>query len=155
MPQFTTIQSKALNLLARRDYSYQEIFNKISSKGFEPDKIRAELQELVTRNWIDDNRLAENLIRAYQDYKGISWLKQKMQQRGLKPETIEVAISNWQEAEDERTDLKDLKQKVACKYKITDWNNLEWDLKQKIFAFLARSGFTNASQILRKWQEEL
>ena len=155
MPQFTTIQSKALNLLARRDYSYQEIFNKLSTRGFEADKIRAELQELITRNWIDDNRLAENLIRAYQDYKGINWLKQKMQQRGLKKEIIEAAILNWQNSEDEKSDLKDLKQKIACKYKITNWNNLEWDLKQKIFGFLARSGFTNASQILRQWQEEL
>lgn len=157
MSTFNTLQTKILNLLARRDYSYKELVNKMLLKKFLIEQIHQDFKVLVDRGWINDDRLADNLIRSYQEYKGINWIKQKLQMRQIERTIIEKAIQKWQEEQatsNIKNNLDQLKQKVVFKYKIESWKTLDWDIKQKVFGFLMRSGFTNVGAIIREWQEE-
>ena len=105
-------------------------------------------------NYINDQRLATNIWLFYSPTKGDFWIKQKMGLRKIEKETINHFFENVFELTDQVRQFGVLKQKIACKYKIADWNNIEWSTKSKIFGYLARQGFGNAGELLKNWQND-
>ena len=57
------IRRAAFNLLARRDYSQQEMIQKLKTKGYAVEEIKIIIDDLVKANYIDDARFSENYIR--------------------------------------------------------------------------------------------
>ncbi len=137
-----------LRLLSARDYSKNELTAKAKAKGFSETKINQSLNWLESRNFINEQRMAQNLVYHYGQSKGKKWLMQKLKSRKLPNEVIISALKNFEE----QTPLE-LKNKIAQKYKIKNWQNIEPKTKQKVLAFLTSRGYQNPHSILKSWQE--
>ncbi len=138
------------NLLAKKDYSEGELRGKALSKGYETKVVEEGLLYLKDKNFLNEKRLVENLINYYGGKKGKTWLKQKMSLRQIKPSVVEEALSSLEEL----SPNEDLRKKVENKYRIDDWQNLDFKIKQKVLSFLARQGFSDPYRIVEGWKED-
>lgn len=136
-----------LKLLAKRDYSEQELVHKAHKLGYAQDLIDATIDQLKAHNYLNEERLATNLIAYYGQQKGRRWLVKKLQSRLIKPALIDAILSQYQEP----IPLT-LKTKLAVKYGITDWCDIPPKIKHKILTYLLRQGYSSADDILQAWQ---
>jgi len=145
-------QTYFLQLLARREYSTQELINKGVAKGFSEQEIDETLQHLQQLNAQSDARVAEDMILGYQGKYGKPKIKQKCQQKGISEELFEQI---WEQVVDptEDEDLSELKAKVMRKYKLTHFSNLDPKTKRKVYHFLQYRGF-NPLQLISQWESE-
>lgn len=142
------------HLLARKDYSSQELYQKGLQKGFPRDEVIETLRQL--QEWGDqsDYRLVENTITANLKKYGKSVIKKKCLAKGIDPELFEQIWEQTVSLEAETEDnLSEIKAKVARKYKIESWQHLDPKTKAKMINFLSYRGF-DGFQLLRQWQEE-
>jgi SOS response regulatory protein OraA/RecX len=136
-----------IKILGLKDYSTKELFNKASKLGYKTEDIHAILDQLIKDNWINDERLAQNLIECYQGRKGKSWLQQKLSMRMIDREVIARVLSESELVPDDN-----LKKQVEAKYKVKFGEYIEPKVKQKIAAFLAGRGFGNIFGVIREWE---
>lgn len=151
---YTPIQQYVLNLLSSRDYSIGQIKRKLVEKGYDTTLIDQDLQLLIQKKWLDDRRVAENILIRYSDSKGKLWVKQKMMQKAIPAEIINETLSDYQSGIDMEHTIANLKRKIATKYSIQDWSFLDNRLKAKVVGYLNRNGFANAFEILKNWQKD-
>ncbi|WP_412085088.1 regulatory protein RecX [Shewanella decolorationis] len=84
----------AVALLARRDYSRQEIRSKLLEKGFEVVDIEPVLDDCEASGFINDKRYAELLVRSHITRgHGPIRIRQAIAQKGLSKDCIEAALS--------------------------------------------------------------
>ncbi|PKM13757.1 MAG: RecX family transcriptional regulator [Gammaproteobacteria bacterium HGW-Gammaproteobacteria-3] len=57
------IRETGLRLLARREHSRLELFNKLTARGFEPRSIDTVLEQWLEQGWLSDRRFAESYAR--------------------------------------------------------------------------------------------
>jgi len=138
-----------LSILVKKDFSESELLQKALKKGYTNIAINEIIESLKEQNFVNDQRLAENIVSYYGGKKGKLWLSQKMQQRGLQKDLIKEVLDV------EETVDPQLKDKLAQKFRVTDWSTLDFSIKQKILAFLYRQGFTKAQDILKEWTNPL
>ncbi len=136
-----------LNLINKRDYSKWQLTQKAIAKKIEQKYIDYSLNWLAQYNYVNDERLAKNLIEFYNGQKGSQWLKQKFHQKGIDKDIIEKVLAQLQSTPD-----LEVKNRLAQKLKIENWNNLDIKQKNKIIYFLTSRGFSNPFGILQSWQ---
>ena len=80
----TSLRSRALAMLARREHSQFELREKLTELGGESSVIDSILNEFNTQNWQNDRRFTEVFIR-YSARKGQGALniRQELKQRGI------------------------------------------------------------------------
>jgi regulatory protein len=142
----SSLKKYFLNILAKKDYSKAELYDKGILRGFDTGQIETIISELVSRNFVNDLRLAENVVQSYQGKKGKMWLKQKLAQKKIPADIIVQTLNNLEPMSDDS-----LKEKVAKKYGVSNWKNLENSQKQKILQYLQRQGFTNVWAMIKDW----
>lgn len=138
-----------IKILGLKDYSIKELQNKSLKLGYKLEDIQCILDQLVKDNWINDERLAENLIEYYQGRKGKAWLQQKLSMRLIDRDVIAKILSQIILMPDDK-----FKKQVEAKYKIKFGEYIEPKVKQKIIAFLAGRGFGNVFGILKLWESD-
>jgi len=84
----------AVTLLARRDYCTAELTARLTGRGFEPEAVRAGLQDLRDRHYLDDERYAHQFVasRARRG-QGPQRIRQELGDLGLSAELTETAIA--------------------------------------------------------------
>jgi SOS response regulatory protein OraA/RecX len=142
-------RSYIIKILGLKDYSTKELFNKATKLGYNAKDIQSILDQLIKDNWINDERLAQNLIECYQGRKGKSWLQQKLSMRLIDRDVIARVLSQSELVPDDK-----FKKQVEAKYKVTFGEYIDPKVKQKIIAFLAGRGFGNVFGILRQWESD-
>lgn len=126
-----------LNLLARRDYSAEEIRQKMNAKAFNSDEIEQTLLLCQQKGWQSDQRFCENylLMRSRKGYGPVK-IKQELQQKG-----IENSLINEQLQQSE-IDWFTLAESVFTKkYHHISPNEWTLTLKQKAWRFMLSHGF--------------
>jgi len=79
----------AYRLLARRDYSEQELSTKLLAKGFTEEAVTYTMTRLKEQKYLNDSRLAANQIeRLTAQGFGPEGIKVKLAQKGFSSETI-------------------------------------------------------------------
>jgi regulatory protein len=146
-----------LLLLNRGDYSENKLRTKALQKGFEQDKIEAEISKLKEYNYVNDLRLATNLIRRLSRTKGEFAINLKLQTKGIQKDDIKKAWEDFWEESIEQEDFDpidyiSLKNKITKKFKIDNWQDIEFTSKVKILRYLSYHGFTGANSIITKLQ---
>jgi regulatory protein len=136
-----------IKILGLKDYSTRELQNKALKLGYKIEDIQTILDQLIKDNWINDERLAENLIECYNGRKGKAWLQQKLNMRLIDKEIITKVLSQI-----EIIPSESLKKQVELKYKIKFGQYIEPKVKQKIAAFLAGRGFGNVFGVIKEWE---
>lgn len=124
-----------LYLLSKRDYSEQELRQKLKLKEYCSEEIERAIEKAQTNNWQNDERFCATFIR-YRSIQGIGprRLKQELKLKGIKDWLIN------QELENAEVDWFELASQIFEKKR-----PLVWDLKakQKMWRFMVSRGFYN------------
>lgn len=150
-----TCKDYFFRLLARRDYSANELLKKGREKGFEETEINETIKEMQEKDYQSDSRLVLSLIVSSQGKYGKSAVKRKCLEKGISSNLFEQL---WQEQveetdEGETSELGNLKAKVMRKYHIDTFQRMEPKTKTKLLNYLNYRGF-NSFQVLQQWQQE-
>lgn len=90
------LRNKALALLARREYSRAELALKLRRLVDDEDSIaliEQVLDDFRDRNWLSDERFAEQWALHRSQRYGPNRLRQELRQKGISGELLETAIS--------------------------------------------------------------
>jgi len=127
----------AFLLLTYKARTTSELTQRLTRKGFSPDIVAATLQRLAELKMIDDagfaRRFAEDRISI--GHKGKWRIRGELLKRGVAREHIEDALAS---APDEKAAARE----VAEKYLSRNRRLEPGVLKRRLFAFLARRGFS-------------
>ena len=127
------IHKIAMDLLARREHSRQELFFKLKKRGFDDQEILEELNKLKTNNWQDDERFTEMYIQARtrRGY-GPCRIRMELEEKGVATDIIQSYLDDeWIE----------LAKQVRCK-RFGGELPKQYNEKAKQMRFLQYRGFT-------------
>lgn len=88
------IYHHALKLLQRKDYTKQQLLEKLEAKfGKAPEEV---VETLLSKRFLDDRRYAENFVAKHPDSHP-GWIRQALEEAGVDQQVIDhaVAISRW------------------------------------------------------------
>ena len=97
------VRLAAMNLLARREHSFQELLTKLSQKFLKSEYhpivlIEEQLQRLQDESLQSDERFTEAFINSKKNSgKGPLAIRQQLQQKGLSPALIEMGLQAIEE----------------------------------------------------------
>ncbi len=130
-------KERALYLLDNRDYSYAELFKKLS-ENYDEDICYEVLNRLAEIGCIDDRRYARYLAEKLCTVKKYGYFKarEEMRLKGLSRDIIEEALADYSEDTSQR--LLELIDKKYARY-LTDEKGVK-----KVKAALARLGYSFA-----------
>jgi len=142
-----------LNLLAKKDHSQSEILNKIEKYEFNQIEIDEALKYLKSKNFLNDEKYAYNIINFYYSQKGKNWIKSKIKSKGISENDFELAWQKYKESEEDLDlEFEHLRLKIMTKYQIESFHNIDPNILNKIFNFLVYRGF-NPMELIQKWKE--
>jgi regulatory protein len=96
------IRRAAMDLLARREHSFQELSDKLSRRFTNSDLIIEQVQQLSDENLQSDQRFAEMFVRSrINKYQGPIRIKNELRERGVSERWVSHAIreegADWNE----------------------------------------------------------
>lgn len=78
------IEQTCLRLLARREHSQKELFDKLALRGFQRDEVEPVIVEMAEQNWQNDARYTECYVRQrISSGYGPIRIRYELQQRGI------------------------------------------------------------------------
>lgn len=130
-----TAANYLLYLLSKRDYSEQELRQKLKQKEYDLDEVENAIKKAQANNWQSDERFCAAFIR-YRSMQGIGprRLKQELKLKGVKDWLIS------QELEKAEVDWFELAEQIFEKKRPLVWN---LKAKQKMWRFMLSRGFYN------------
>lgn len=88
------VRLAAMNLLARREHSQQELYRKLVNKGFESADIRPALATLSKEGLLSDGRFTEAFINSrLKRGSGPVKIAMELQQRGVSDELVSTFLN--------------------------------------------------------------
>lgn len=95
------IQAICLRLLTRREYSQQELVQKLQLKGFSREDSLPIIATLTQQNWQSDDRYAENYARScIQRGYGPVFIQYHLRQQGINTlnldDMVAATVGSWQ-----------------------------------------------------------
>lgn len=132
---------RAMNLLQGREYTTSQLRTKLQQGYYPPEIIEQAIEYVAGFHYIDDLRYAVDYITYHENSRSRRRIEQDLQGKGISSATIEEAWQNWREnggEQDEQSMIRELlRKKHYDAAEETDWKE-----RQKIYAFLARKGFS-------------
>ncbi|CAG7602222.1 Regulatory protein RecX [Paenibacillus solanacearum] len=139
----------ALRLLSSRLRSEHEMRARLKQKGYEPAIVGKTVDRLQSERYLDDELFAEQLTRQRLESqkKGRHFIRQELQQRGIKKDTIHEAM----ELVNEETEFR-MAFGLAEKRYANELSRDPVKAKRKIAGFLQRRGYpgTVVSRVLKQ-----
>lgn len=141
--QLYFIKQRAVRYLARRLHSYNELKIKLKQKGYENHLIEEVLNDLLSKNYLNDYEYASQY--ADENIRNKSWGKNKLKaelfKKGVAAPVINKVIEEKLSSGEEETEAA--AELAAKKLRILSSRNLEpRKLKEKLIAFLLSRGYT-------------
>ncbi len=101
------LRMRALQYLARREYSRAELHRKLlpylktdeSCEQVQPEDLEALLDDLTTRGWLSDERAATQLVDARRSRFGSQRIAHELRQKGFSERLIDEAMPQLKESE--------------------------------------------------------
>ncbi len=141
------IQAVALDLLARREHSQQELARKLQTRGFEVDASADALKLLVSDGLLSDERFTETFVYSrFRRGTGPQKIRAELRERGIDDALIEHAIEALDE--DWQARLREVREKKFGAGLPGDFRE-----RSRQMRFLQQRGFS-AEQIARVLREE-
>ena len=97
-----SLKGRALKLLAGREHSRAELERKLKSHEQEPGTLKRALDELQSRGFIDEQRVADTVVNRRAPKLGAGRIKQELQAQGLDAERVALAVAGLKATELER-----------------------------------------------------
>ena len=141
------LYNKALNYLARREYSRSELQRKLAQYSDNTDDITAVLLRLSEQNLQSDERFSESFIHSKQGKYGNHRLLETLKQKGVDLATADEFLPNQEQQL--ATAVEIIHKKLGTPRLLTTTE------QQKAYRFLLYRGFSpeTVKTALRKWQK--
>jgi len=94
-----SLRARALQYLARREYSRAELRGKLLPHVQEGEDLEALLDDLTSRGWLSDARAATQLLHAKRSRFGMQRIAQELRQKGIAEELIGEALPSLKGSE--------------------------------------------------------
>ena len=94
-----SLRGRALQALARREFSRAELHAKLEPHISEADDVIALLDDLEKRGWLSDARALEQTVRIRSARFGTQRIAHELRQKGISDELINAAIPQLKEGE--------------------------------------------------------
>ena len=94
-----SLRGRALQALARREYSRAELSAKLLAHVTETDDLGALLDDLERRGWLSDVRAMEQTVRIRSARFGTQRIAHELRQKGISEELIAASIPQLKEGE--------------------------------------------------------
>ena len=143
--QQPSLKSRALRLLAGRDWGRVELERKLAPYAESAEQLQSALDELQAKGFISDARAAASLLHRRADKLGTSRLVQELKQKGFASDLIASQADLLKENEENRMQAVWRK-----KFGAAPQNPAE---KAKQMRFLASRGF--ATSTIAQWMRHL
>jgi regulatory protein len=133
-----TIENICLRLLARREHSQRELFDKLALRGFSRQEVALVIDDLAEQHWQDDQRYADSYVRQrIASGYGPLRIRYELQQRGIAGVDLDAKA-------DEQGGWPDLLLKVYCNKYDTEksLSQGEWLKRSR---FLQQRGFSGGN----------
>lgn len=127
---------RAMHLLEKMDYTEYQILQKLKKSGYPQETAEEILAFLKERRYLDDDRYIEHYLECHGQRLSRRQLQQKMRQKGLDAEKIELALANMEGA-DESQLIRELMQKRRY-----DPAEADEKARQKMMRYLLGRGFS-------------
>lgn len=139
------ILSAAFAYLAKREYSEQELRQKLLNRGADETAIATVLSFLKEKHYLDDARYAAAYVRDRREFRpcGIAVLKRDLTAKGVAPELIAIAIEAEYDEEQQRDALRRLLRKAAALAPYENDDEMK-KYKAKIIRRMLSKGFSQS-----------
>ncbi|MBK8018718.1 MAG: recombination regulator RecX [Betaproteobacteria bacterium] len=107
------LRSRALSMLARREYARAELKKKLETHAGQDDDVDGLLDELERSGYLSDARFGEQLARRHGGRHGALKLEQALRSRGVTESVVESVVAAAREDEPARA-LAVLRRKYAA-----------------------------------------
>ena len=142
--QAKSLRQRALDYLAKREYSYLELAKKLNQYAEEDDDIAAILDDFKSRGWLSDARFTEMLVHARKTKFGSARVANELREKGVADELITSAV-----AEIRLNELENARIVWQKKYKASPATPEEW-AKQARFLQSRGFGFDVIKKVLNQ-----
>ncbi|MCB5191356.1 recombination regulator RecX [Methylobacillus arboreus] len=143
-----SLRERALAYLTRREYSYQELQQKLRAYAGEDDDVPALLNDFKNRGWLSDTRYTEQIVHARKGRFGSLRIAHELREHGIADELIGKAVAEVQAGE-----LETALTVYRKKFTSPPQNREEW-AKQARFLQGRGFGFEIIRQVLRHNPDE-
>ena len=89
MTQEKSLKQRALECLARREYTRAELRARLAPHSESADEIEALLSEMEARGWLSEGRFAEQLVATRRGRFGSLRIAHELRQRGVPDEVVD------------------------------------------------------------------
>lgn len=137
------LYSRAVRLLARREYTRAELMSKLAAHGT-PEEIEMVLNQLATTGLQSDARFVESFVRSRAERLGSARLRQALRSKGVAAELIEAQVAALPD------ELERARNVWKKKFAAPPRDVKEWAKQAR---FLQSRGF--CSEIIRKLLKEI
>jgi regulatory protein len=129
-----TLRQRALNCLARREYTRDELYRKLLPYIDESDSLEDLLADFKARGWLSEQRFVEQVVHARSGRYGSRYIAHELREKGVAEELIAQALPQLEE-----DDLENARAVWAKKF-----GKLPEDAKEraKQMRFLQSRGFS-------------
>ncbi len=131
-----------MEYLAKREYSTQELAQKLKGFAEENDDIAALLDDFNKHGWLSDARFTEQIVHARKAKFGASKVAHELREKGVADELVADAVAQLKENE-----LENAREVWRKKFKAPPDNREEW-AKQARFLQSRGFGFETIKKIL-------
>jgi regulatory protein len=97
-----SLKGRALKLLAAREHSRQELERKLAQHEAEPGQLKAALDDLQARGFIDEQRVVDSVLHRRAGRLGAQRIRQELQAKGLDSERVAAAVASLRGTEAQR-----------------------------------------------------
>lgn len=97
-----SLKGRALKLLAAREHSRRELERKLAGHEAEPGQLKAALDELQARGFLDEQRVVDSVVHRRAARLGAGRIRQELQAKGLDAERVAAAVAGLRASEVER-----------------------------------------------------
>ena len=98
----TSLRSRAIGYLARREHSRAELMQKLAPHTEEASDVTALLDDLEQRGFLSDPRFAAEFVRAKSRRFGVAYIAYALREKGIAQETITEMLRALDDSELER-----------------------------------------------------
>jgi regulatory protein len=97
-----SLKGRALKLLAAREHSRQELERKLAQHEAQPGQLKAALDDLQARGFIDEQRVVDSVLHRRAGRLGAQRIRQELQAKGLDSERVAAAVASLRGTEAQR-----------------------------------------------------
>jgi regulatory protein len=94
-----SVKARAVSLLAQREYSRQELTEKLAAEDVSPEELALALAELEAKGLVDDTRVVETLVNRRAGKLGGMRLRQELQAKGVSPDLVAETMAGLKDSE--------------------------------------------------------